>query len=408
MNEGLGHIHSDLVPAPRPCPGLRNAAVALSVIGAGLTLAAAVSDTHRVRLGYAYLWAFTFIWTAALGALFFVGLQHLVRAVWSVVVRRVAEMFAASVWIVALAFIPLLIYCGSSGGASIYPWLDADHVAGDALLRGKQAYLNFPFFAARAVAFFVLWMAFAAFFTRASLRQDTSQHNVESSLRMRKVSAPFMLVFALTATFASFDWLMSLEPLWFSTIFGVYVFSGMVVTALACITITTIWLRSSGRLGRGVVGDGHLYNLGALLFAFVCFWAYIAFSQYMLIWYGNIPEESFYMVRRFENGWLPVSVALAVVRFVIPFFALLSRSAKMNSTRLLWVSILVLIGQLLDLYWLIMPQIHPENPTLGWVELGPPLLLIGLVALFVSHFLKRRLPVAVGDPLLEESLRFYI
>jgi hypothetical protein len=217
-----------------------------------------------------------------------------------------------------------------------------------------------------------------------------------------------MILFGITATFASFDWLMSLEPHWFSTIFGVYIFAGMAVTALSGITIATIWLRSTGRLGQGVVGAGHLYNLGALLFAFVCFWAYIAFSQYMLIWYGNIPEETFYLVRRFEGGWLSVSVALAVIRFVIPFLALLSRGAKMNANRLLWVSILLLVGQLLDLYWLIMPQLHAERPVLGWQELGPPLLLVGMLLFFVAHFLRRHRPVPVGDPLLEESLQFYI
>ena len=408
MSAELGQLPSDLVPPPKPCTGLRNAALVLSAIGAALSLTAAFNETHRVRLGFGYLWGFVFVWSAALGALFFVGLQHLVRAVWSVVVRRVAEMFAASIWLVALLFVPILFYCFSHGGASLFPWLDAEHVSHDALLQQKQPYLNLPFFAARAAAFFALWIGFAVFFTRNSLKQDVGRSNVESAVRMRKASAPFMLVFAITATFASFDWLMSLEPHWFSTIFGVYVFSGMVVTALALITITTIGLRSSGRLGSGVVGDGHLYNLGALMFAFVCFWAYIAFSQYMLIWYGNIPEESFYLVRRFEGGWLFVSLALGVVRFVVPFLALLSRSAKTNPTRLLWVSIFLLTGQLLDLYWLIMPQLHPDHPILGWQELGPVLMLVGILILFVSHFLERHLPVSVGDPLFEESLRFYI
>ena len=201
-----------------------------------------------------------------------------------------------------------------------------------------------------------------------------------------------MLIFALTVTFAAFDWLMSLEPHWFSTIFGVYVFSGMVLTALAAITITTIWLRGTGRLGKGVVGDGHLYNLGALLFAFVCFWAYIAFSQYMLIWYGNLPEESFFLLRRQEGGWLGFSVVLALVRFVVPFLALLSRRAKTNAVWLFWVSILILVGQLLDVYWLIMPQLHVEHPVLGWQELGPVLLVSGLVVLMLARFLRRHLP----------------
>ncbi len=408
MNAEAQRAMSDLVPAPKACPGLRGAAVILLLVGAGLSVVAWFSDAQRVRVGYAYLWAFSFVWVVALGALFFVALQHLVRAVWSVVIRRVAEMFAGSIVLVALLFIPVLVYCLSRDGAAMYPWLDVDRVSHDALLEGKRAYLNLPFFVVRAVLFFGLWIAFALHFTHSSLKQDVGQKRSVMSVKMRRVAAPFMLVFGITATFASFDWLMSLEPHWFSTIFGVYVFSGMVVAALSMITIATIWLRSSGRLGTGIVGDGHLYNLGALLFAFVCFWAYIAFSQYMLIWYGNIPEESFYMVRRLEGGWLVVTVALGVVRFVIPFLALLSRGAKMNPTRLLWVSILCLIGQLLDLYWLIMPQIHPERPAFGWQELGPLFLLVGVFGVYVAYFLKRHLPIAVGDPFLEESQRFYL
>ena len=401
-------VLDDLVPAPRPCPWLRLGGLVLVVVGLVLCLLAAWGEEYRVRLAHGYLWAFTFGWSLALGALFFVALQHLVGAAWSVVVRRVAEMFAASIWVMALLFIPVLIYCYSGAGANLYPWLDAEHVAHDAVLSGKQAYLNVSFFIWRAVGFFILWLAFSAFFVRGSHRQDHGLGGVAATQRMRKVAAPFMLIFALTVTFAGFDWLMSLEPHWFSTIFGVYVFSGMVLTALAAITTATIWLRATGRLGRGVVGDGHLYNLGALLFAFVCFWAYIAFSQYMLIWYGNLPEESFYLLRRLEGGWLAVSVALACVRFVVPFLALLSRRAKTNAAWLVRVSVLILGGQWLDLYWLIMPQLHVGHPVLGWQELGPGLLVLGLLALFAAHFLRRNLPVAVGDPLIEKSLQFYV
>ncbi|MGD2109165.1 MAG: quinol:cytochrome C oxidoreductase, partial [Phycisphaerae bacterium] len=223
---------TDLVPAPKACDGVRNGAVVLLVVGAVLSAAALFGERHRVRLGFGYLWAFSFVWVVALGALFFVGLQHLVRAVWSVVVRRVAEMLASSIWLVAVLFVPILVYCVTHEGHALYPWLDAKHVAEDSVLQGKQPYLNLPFFVIRAVFFFGLWIGFAAFFLRGSLGQDAGRGNVESAVRMRKVSAPFMLIFAVTATFASFDWLMSLEPHWFSTIFGVYVFSGMVVTAL--------------------------------------------------------------------------------------------------------------------------------------------------------------------------------
>jgi hypothetical protein len=180
----------------------------------------------------------------------------------------------------------------------------------------------------------------------------------------------------------------------------------MVVTSLAAITIATLWLRSTGRISAELVTEDHLYSLGGLLFAFACFWAYIAFSQYMLIWYANIPEETFYLHHRLEGGWLGVSIALAVVRFGVPFIALLSRRAKMNPRVLFWVSVLMLGGQLLDLYWLIMPEHHQAGPALGWQELGPLLLMTGLLILYVSRFVGRHAPVAIGDPLLDESRRF--
>jgi hypothetical protein len=220
---------------------------------------------------------------------------------------------------------------------------------------------------------------------------------------MRKVSAPFTIIFAATATLAGFDWLMSLNPYWFSTMFGVYIFSGMVVTSLAAIIIGTVLLRRAGMLGRGVVSADHLYSLGALLFAFVCFWAYIAFSQYMLIWYANVPEESFYFVHRLEGDWFPVSVALALVRFVIPFLVLMPRRAKMNERTLVWVSVLMLVGQLLDLYWIVMPELHEAGPALGWQEIGPTLFMTGLALACYARFLRRNSALAVGDPLLEAS-----
>ena len=397
-----------LVPAPRESKRLFTAALALFALGALLSAAAYFAgDANRVRFGFAYLWGFTFIWTVALGSLFFIALHHLSHAVWSVVVRRVAELLAAPMWLIALLFVPVLLFALWSDQFHLFPWLNAAEVEHDHLLQGKAAYLNFTFWTIRAVVFFALWIGFSRFFVGRSLRQDRGEGGEPSTTRMRTLSAPFMLIFAVSASFAGIDWLMSLEPHWFSTIFGVYLFSGMVLSSLAAITVITIWLMRSGRLG-GVITRHHLYNLGVLQFVFVCFWAYIAFSQYMLIWYANMPEETFYLAHRLHGGWLGVSAALALVRFAIPFLALLSQRAKMNTTILLWVSILVLAGQLLDLYWLIMPQVHQAGPALGWQELGPLLLILGITGLFVARFIKRHSPLAVGDPLLEESLHFHL
>jgi hypothetical protein len=189
---------------------------------------------------------------------------------------------------------------------------------------------------------------------------------------------------------------------------GVYVFSGMTLTALAAITIAVIWMRAQGMLGDGIVTGDHLYSLGGLLFAFTCFWAYIAFSQYMLIWYANIPEETVWYSHRLGHGWLKVSVALAALRFLLPFALLLSRESKMNPRLLVITSVVVIFGQLLDLYWLIMPQLDTAGPRLSWHEVGPLLLLTGILILGAMRFLVRHRPMPVGDPLLQESRDFHL
>jgi hypothetical protein len=386
-------------------PRAKTIALALTVAGLLLTGVAWQTDGTSGRLAFASLWAVTFLWSIVLGSLFFVALQHITHAVWSVVVRRVAEMLAAPMWLVAILFVPLLLTFLSDHPV-LYAWTDSATVEHDHVLHAKQTYLNVPFFLVRTVVFFALWMAFAAYYVRTSLKQDRGEAGEEATLRMRRVSAPFMLIFALTVSFAGIDWLMSLSPKWFSTIFGVYVFSGLALSSLAAVTIVVIVLRSTGRINPEMVTDHHLYNLGALLFTFSCFWAYIAFSQYMLIWYANMPEESFYLVQRLDGNWVGVSAALGIVRFIVPFLVLLSRRAKTNPRMLLWMSVLILVGQLIDLYWLIMPERPDLGPAFGWQELGPLLLVVGLLLWYVVRFLRKHPPVAVGDPLLDKSVHF--
>ncbi len=394
-------VHSEAVPTRTP--KARVAALAVAAVGLVLSIAALVADSNR--FSHAYLMGFCFVWCVVAGSLFFVALHHLTGAVWSVVVRRVAEALAAPAWLLVILFVPLAVFVILPGYFELYPWTDPEVVAHEQVLQQKQAYLNVPFFLVRGAAFLAIWAGFATYFIKNSTRQDLAS-NALLTVRMRKASPLFMLLFAVSVTFAGIDWLMSLEPRWFSTIFGVYIFSGMMVTALASIIFVTLALRRCGYLSRDVVTGDHLYNLGALLFAFVCFWAYIAFSQYMLIWYANMPEESFYIVQRLEGGWFGVTVVLALVRFVIPFFALLSRRAKMHAGVLFPVSLLILIGQVLDLYWLIMPQAHTAGPVFGWHEAGPILLMAGLAAWVVMEFLERHPALPIGDPLLEESKRF--
>ncbi len=395
-------------PTPRSTVSPRGVAVLLIVVGAVFSAMGLFADEGPSRFGFGYLWAFAFGWSIVLGSLFFVALQHVTHSVWSVVIRRVAEMFASPMWLIAVLFIPVLLFAIFNDSFGIFPWLDPAVVEGDHLLEEKEPYLNLPFFGVRAGVFFLVWMAFTAFFIRRSTQQDSGEMDVSKTRAMRRAAAPFMLIFALTVTFASFDWFMSLEPHWFSTILGVYVFSGMTLAALAAITIAVIWMRGRGMLGDGIVTGDHLYSLGALLFAFTCFWAYIAFSQYMLIWYANIPEETLWYDHRLGHGWLVVTLVLAALRFFLPFALLLSREAKMNPRLLVATSVLVLIGELVDLYWLIMPQLHHDGPVLSWQELGPVLLLSGVLIIFVMRFLVRHRPLPVGDPLLQESRDFHL
>ncbi len=400
---------ADTTPSVEAAPAgsgtLKKIGLLLIAVGAVLSVMAFLDEGDRTRFGFAYLLGFVFVWAIVLGSLFFVALQHVTNSIWSVVVRRIAEALAAPVWILALLFLPLLAFALLNKDFGIFPWMRAEH---DHVIDAKAPYLNDTFFLVRTGIFFLVWIVFAWFFVGNSVKQDGSSGDVPRTLKMRKVSGPFIILFAFTATFASFDWIMSLEPHWFSTIYGVYVFSGMFLSALAAITLGVVGLRKSGRLPEGLITKDHLYNLGGLLFAFTCFWAYISFSQFMLIWYGNLPEETVYYVQRIENGWLPVSWGVAIVRFVIPFFMLLSRGAKVDPKRLATVSVLILFGQLVDLYWLIMPAQHGTGPSLGWQEFGPPALFTGVLLLYFALFLGKHKAVAAGDPLFEKSRNFHL
>jgi len=381
-----------------------NAAIVAAI---GLLLSALGLTMDPQRFSYAWLWAYLFFWSAALGGLFFVALQHLTGSIWSVVIRRVAESFAAQMWVVALFAVPILAFAWFGDSFHLFPWLDVHHVEGDEVLAGKQPYLNVVFLSLRIVVFMGVWVLASHFFVTRSLAQDAKgAGRNEGTKKMRSWAPAFMLFFGLSVTFTGFDLMMSLDPHWFSTIFGVYTFAGVFVTGLAVIILGVVFLRSRGVLDADVVRPDHLHSLGGLLFAFSCFWAYIAFSQYMLIWYGHLPEETSWYTDRFVGGWGTVSGALAIVRWVIPFFLLLSRKAKTSPRRLALVSVIAIFGQLLDLYWVIMPQLHTNGPVLSWPELGPLLAMGGILVWLLTRFFARHPAMAVGDPLLTQSVEY--
>lgn len=373
--------------------------------GVGLALVllalvvAAVTERGWQRFCFAYLVGFSFVLTVALGALFFVILQHLTRAGWSVVLRRLVENVASVVPALAVLVLPLV-----AGIPVLYPWSHPDHVASDPLLQAKSAYLNLPFFLIRLVVYFVAWSVLSRYFLQTSVRQDASGE-ASLSLQMQRRAAAAMVVFALTLTFASFDLLMSLDPHWFSTIIGVYVFAGATVASLGVITAGLHFLQRRGYLLHSVTVE-HYHDLGKLLFAFVVFWAYIAFSQYMLTWYANLPEETGWFLRRQSHGWGWISLGLIAGHFLVPFLLLLSRRPKRHPALLAAVSGWVVLMHWLDLYWLVMPEAGAAGAIPGLLDVSLGLGLAAMTAAFILLRMQRQSLIAEGDPRLAESQTF--
>ena len=383
---------------------LRVGAAVVGVVGLAVAAGLGLTGDHDSRLHFfhAYLTAFAFWLSIALGGLFFVLMAHLTRAGWSASVRRPVEVLASNVWVLA-PFALVVLW----GLPELYPWA-AQHADGtlDTLNEHKAPYLNPTFFTIRVAVYFVLWIAIAGFFLGRSRKQDGSG-DPALTRSMEILSAPATIVFALTLTFASFDLLMSLYPHWFSTIFGVYYFSGATLGAVSFVILLLMTLQSRGRLKRTVNAE-HFHDLGKLQFAFVVFWAYIAFSQYMLIWYGNLPEETVWYKYRQTGQWTAVSLLLLFGHFVVPFLAMMSRHPKRRRISLAIASVWLLLMHWVDMIWLVFPHVHAYK---GRVPFGIPEIasFVGIGGVFVAVLLWRlgRQPlVAVRDPRLQEALQF--
>lgn len=365
------------------------------VIGVVLCIVAYASDANRAALNNIVI--LMFIASLAGGAVFLIALEYISGAVWSVPMRRINEFLAGLTPVAPLLAIPIFFHMHD-----VFHWTHVDAMAGDPVLASKSAYLNVCFFVIRYVIVFILWIAFYLLFVRNSTRQDESKDPRLTTINTR-LAAAFLPLFALSLTVIALDWSMSLEPHWYSTIFGVYYFSGTALAAVAAATLVIVPLYEKGHL-PGLRRD-HLYSLGALMFAFVNFWAYIAFSQFMLIWYANLPEETMWFMKRWQDGWQIVSILLIVMHFGVPYFALLPQDAKMNPRRLKIMAAWILVAHLLDMYWMVMPASGPKVP-MGWQELGFAMLAAGLVIVVLSWTMRRSNLMPIGDPKLERGLGF--
>jgi hypothetical protein len=369
----------------------------LAVIGFGAS--AALAMQHKEQFYFSYLVAFVYWASITLGGMFFVIIQYATKAGWSVVVRRVAEFLMAVAPYLIVLFVPIAL-----GVHTIYHhWADAALVAADPLLQGKQPWLNEPFFLVRAVIYLLVWTTIALVFFKGSTKQDASGDEAITS-RLTTASYPALLFFALSVTFAALDWIMSLDPHWYSTIFGVYYFAGSVVAAFASMILLAHLLRSQKLVADSITAE-HFHDLGKLLFAFVVFWTYIAFSQYMLMWYANIPEETIFYRERMQGGWENLTYVLAGGHFVIPFFFLMSRTIKRVPLALNIGALWMLGMHYLDLFWLVTPM-HSEEMHFSLMDLTTFVGVGGVFIFAIGRAMNKHALVPVKDPRLHESLAF--
>lgn len=416
------------------------------------------------RAAFSYLFAFAVFLTMALGSLFFVLIQHLTNAWWSVTVRRTAEFLMSALPVFALLFLPV-----AAGVDHLYPWAQhhgaahsaehspathgehGDHAAPAApaahgdhrtpaaptdraltadeidhhnhgeLLGKKSAYLNKARFFGFALLYFLIWTFLSQRFFKNSVAQDTSK-DISFTQKNQAAAPASAALFALSLTFAVFDWYMSLLPQWYSTIFGVQLFSASVVAALAAIVMITLSFRNSGLTGNAINTE-HFHDLGKLLFGFTCFWAYISFSQFFLIWYASIPEETLFFHLRWSNGpWKSISLAVVVLHFVVPFFLLISRNVKrfFNQKLLQLGAALLLVIHVVEMYWLVLPNYsmalqpgmaleevarRPDALAFHWLDLASLLGVGGVYLAVVFYRMSQASLVPVGDPRLQRSLR---
>ena len=379
-------------------------AILLLLIGAG-TFAWVLTSGDPERAWTAYLVAMFYFFSLGVFGTAWNAIQYLSKGVWSVPLRRVSEAMAA--WLPFAALSGLLLGLGAH---SLYHWTHHEAVQADELLRHKEPFLNMTAFYVFIAISFGIYFVFNLLMNRNSRRQDTTG-DVKLTFANWKLGAVFLVLFALSFTLLSYLFLMSLEPHWFSTMYAVMTFTDMMQTGLAFMSLVAAWFILTGRL-EGFVNENHLHDVAKMMYAFTGFWAYIYFCQFLLIWYGNIPEETLYFLSRSSNGWLPYMIALPLVKFVIPFVVLTSRHVKRHPVAVVVLSSLVLLAQFFHLFLLVAPAVgghggHGSHAHVPWVEFLVFLGFAGAFYLVFSASMKRHNPIPVKDPFLKQAVNHH-
>nr|WP_317164581.1 quinol:cytochrome C oxidoreductase [Pontibacter burrus] len=342
----------------------------------------------------------------ALLGVFFVAVQYVAYAGWSVLIKRIPEAMGYFLPIGGALMLVLFLV----GGHDIFHWThdylyDINDERYDPIISGKASYLNFGFFLIRMIIFFVVWILFFNWLRRNSINEDLNGGTSYYHKSIR-ISAMFLVFFGVSSSMAAWDWVLSIDTHWYSTMFGWYVFASWFVAALAAITLTVIFLKQNGYLK--MVNANHLHDLGKFVFAFSIFWTYIWFSQFVLIWYANIPEESLYFLARLDSTYKWVFFVNLLVNFVFPFLVLMTRDAKRQMIMLKIVTIAILLGHWLDFYLMMMPGTMRGDAGIGFIEIGTTLIFLGVFLLTFTKGLAKASLVPVNHPFLEESIHHHV
>lgn len=378
---------------PESLEGLGSKAWIVGGLGVAVSLVGLFVDRPQFFQSYLVSWLF---WIAlTLGCLGIMMIHYLSRGAWGLMIRRILEAATRTLPVLAILFVPILL-----GLEELYVWARPE-AASDPLIQQKASYLNPMAFAIRSVIYFAIWTLFASALSRLSLKQDETGDPAIFG-RLQTVAAPGLVVFCLLSTFAAIDWIMSLDPHWYSSIFGVYFITGAGVAGFAFISLMALYLSQRPPL-EGVIRPKHFHDYGKLLLAFVMLWSYMALSQLLIIWSGNLPEEVSWYLHRVQGGWKWVSIALILFNFLLPFLLLLSRDLKRNARLLAGVALFVLVMRWVDFYWLAAPTFHHDLAP-HWLDVTTMAGIGGIWLAVFSNQLQKRPLLPINDPYLEEAL----
>ncbi|HEY6333372.1 MAG TPA: hypothetical protein VI756_28875 [Blastocatellia bacterium] len=387
--------------APPALAGIQQRSLVVGVVAIVLCAVVGFIAPRGNYFFSAYLIAYLFLFGLTIGSLAILMMQYMTGGDWGIVIRRNLEAATRTLPLLALAFVPILV-----GIHTLYPWTDATFVnaPGHEVTKHKVLYLNVPFFIGRAIFYFAVWSILTYFLNKWSREQDESADGADVLRRLQVLSGPGLVLYGLTVSFAGIDWIMSLEPEWFSTIYGMLLMAGQALTALSLMILTLVYLSKREPLSSFIIPK-YVHDLGKLLLAFVMIWAYLSFSQLLIVWAGDLPNEIPWYLRRLQTNWQWIGLLLAVFGFAFPFCLLLSRDLKRRANTIIVIAIILIVLRFVDLFWLTAPELSPTGlpgePLSYLMDVLAPIGLGGIWLAYYIRELRARPLLPLGDPYMD-------